>query len=204
MKEKRAQFHRLMLVCGLWAILGLAAPPAPCGGTSLWTEQSHSLYSNRKASRVGDVITVVIVESSSGYNKATSNSKKEDKHAIQGSGTGPLDFIPLFGWDMSTKLEFKGNASSTVAGGLNARISAQVVDILPNGHLLVSGSRTLSVNGERETISIFGEVRPEDVRANNTVISTNVANAQISYDGSGAGNQSVRRGIFTRLLGWLL
>ncbi len=187
-----------------WAALALAVSPGPSSGVSLWTEESHSLYSNRKATRVGDVITVIIVENSSGYNRSTSNSKKEDKHDIEGSGVGPLDFIPLFGWDMTSKLEFKGNSSNTLGGGLSARISAQVIDILPNGHLLISGNRTLSVNGEKEMIAIFGEVRPEDVRANNTVLSTNVANAKISYEGAGPATQAVRRGIFTRLLGWLL
>lgn len=185
------------------AALALALAATAASGTSLWTETSHSLYSNRKASQVGDVITVLIVESSSGFNRASSTSKKEDTQAIEGSGAGPLDFIPLFGWDMSTKLEYKGNASSAVAAGLTARISAQVVDILPNGHLVIAGSRTLVVNGENETIHVFGEVRPEDVRANNTVLSTSIANAQIAYEGSGPATQAVRRGILTRLVGWL-
>jgi flagellar L-ring protein precursor FlgH len=173
------------------------------GATSLWSEDSHSLYSNRKASRVGDVITVVIDEASQGYNRASSNSKKEDSQSLGGEGTGPLDFIPLFGWDYGASQEFKGNTQSTVSGGLRARVSAQVVDILSNGHLVVQGSRELVVNGEKETISVFGEVRPEDVRANNTVLSTNVANAQIHYDGSGPGQRAVRRGILHRIFGWI-
>lgn len=186
-------------------IIGLAAVAlaSGAGATSLWSEDSHSLYSNRKASRLGDVITVVIDEASQGYNRATSASRKEDSQALGGEGTGPLDFVPLFGWDFESSQEFRGNTQSTVAGGLQARVSAQVVDILPNGHLVVSGSRELEVNGEKETISVFGEVRPEDVRANNTVLSTNIANAQIHYDGSGAGQQAVKRGILHRIFSWI-
>jgi flagellar L-ring protein precursor FlgH len=182
------------------ALLGLVGSAA---ATSLWSEDSHSLYSNRKASRLGDVISVMIMESSSGFSRASATSKKEDGQELGGAGAGPLDFIPLFGWDYDAKQEFKGNTSSSVAGGLTAQISAQVVDILPNGHLVIEGSRTLTVNGEKETISVFGEVRPEDVLANNSVLSTNVANAQISYSGDGPGNRAVKRGIFHRLFSWI-
>lgn len=173
------------------------------GATSLWSDDSHSLYSNRKASRLGDVITIIIDEASQGYNRATSTSRKEDSQTLGGEGTGPLDFVPLFGWDFESSQEFRGNLQSTVAGGLRARVSAQVVDILANGHLVVQGSRELEVNGEKETISVFGEVRPEDVRANNTVLSTSIANAQIHYDGSGPGQQAVKRGILHRIFSWI-
>lgn len=171
--------------------------------TSLWSEDAHPLYTNRKASRVGDLITVLIVESTQGYNRATSNSKKEESQGLGGEGTGPLDFIPLFGWTFEKDSEFKGSSNNRVEGGLNARISAQVIDILPNGHLVISGTRSLKVNGEDETITVLGEVRPEDVRANNTVVSTNIANAQIEYRGDGPATDAVKRGILHRLFNWL-
>jgi len=179
------------------------ALPTPLGAESLWSEDSYSLYSNRKASRIGDVVTVIIAEKSSGYNRSKSNSKKEDTHELSGAGGGALDFIPLFGWDYESSVEFKGNASTQVAGGLTARISAQVVDILPNGHMVISGSRNLKVNGETEMITVFGEVRPEDVLANNTVFSSSIANAAIEYKGSGPATQSTKRGILHRIFSWL-
>jgi len=190
----------ILVALPVLAALALAAPAA---GTSLWSDHSHSLYSNRKASRVGDVITVMIMESSSGFSRNSSSSSKEDSQELGGSGTGPLDFIPLFGWDFEAEQEFSGDASNNISGGLTAEISAQVVDILPNGHLVIEGSRSLTVNGDVEEISIFGEVRPEDVLANNTVRSTNVANARIGYTGEGPGNQAVKRGILHRLFSWI-
>jgi flagellar L-ring protein precursor FlgH len=185
------------------AALALACAASTGWTTSLWSDDSHSFYSNRKASRIGDVIMVEIIESSTGYNRASSSSKKEDSQELDTQGVGSLDFLPLLGWDASTQQEFKGNASSSVAGGLSARVSAQVVDILPNGHLVIAGDRTLVVNGEKEVIAVSGEVRPEDVRANNTVLSTKIANASITYEGSGPGSRAVRRGLLHRIFSWI-
>jgi flagellar L-ring protein precursor FlgH len=178
LKEIRAMLKRA--ICIFVMILGITRPVM--SQLALWEDGRGSLYSNLKAYKVGDVVTVIIKEESS----ASSNSKTDTKiksEMSSGPGMGTLDFISLWGLDSENK--YKGDAKTQRSGQLIARISVRIVEILPSGDYRIEGQREVNINGERERIAISGIIRSRDIRPDNTIISTNVANAKIMYDGKG-------------------
>jgi flagellar L-ring protein precursor FlgH len=96
-----------------------------------------------------------------------------------------------------------GKGSTTQQGQLNARISVVVKEVFPNGTMMVEGTKSITTNKETQNIMITGLIRKEDVRSDNTVLSTHVANAQIKTDGKGMIAQRQRKGVLTWLLDWL-
>lgn len=172
--------------------------------TSLWNQDDGQRYTNRKAMHLGDLITVIVDESSAGSNRSSLRTKKESKFdASGGPGQGPLSFIPLFSAKTDAKDELNGNGAVTLAGELSTRLTVQVIEIRPGGQLVVEGSRLVELNGEEDRITLHGVVRPEDIRADNTVASTYLAEARISYAGDGAVHHAAKRGIFQRILSWI-
>lgn len=193
----RAFIQGVVLAC--W-ISGIAS--AQDG--SLWNEREGFRYTNRKAMQIGDLITVVVVENSSGSNRSSLSTSKEHKVNVEGGpGAGPLDFIPMFGVDANAKNELEGSGQVSVSGQLTTTITVEVREIRPNGYLVVEGSRLIDLNGEQEQVTLYGVARPEDIRSDNTVLSTKVAEMRIQYSGKGAGKSASRPGILGRILGWI-
>ena len=171
---------------------------------SLWNEREGFRFTNRKAMAVGDLITVVVVESSSGRNRASLSTSKEHKVEMEGGpGAGPLDFIPFFQLDSNTKNELSGDGQVSLSGELRTTITVQVIDMRPNGQLVVEGSRTITLNKEEDRITLRGVARPEDITSDNTILSTKLAEVRISYDGKGATKRASRPGIIQRIFGWI-
>ncbi|MFN8548454.1 MAG: flagellar basal body L-ring protein FlgH [Candidatus Eisenbacteria bacterium] len=189
--------------------LGSMMPAMPTAAhseetSSLWNKEAGQRYTNRKAMHVGDLITVIVDESSSGTNSSSLRTKKESKFdASGGPGKGPLSFIPLFSAKTDAKDEMNGNGAVSLSGELSTRLTVQVIEIRPSGQLVVEGSRLVEVNGEEDRFTLHGVVRPEDIRADNTVQSNYLAEARISYAGDGAVHHAAKRGIFQRILSWI-
>jgi len=172
-------------------------------GPSLWNEECGNRYSNRKAMHVGDLITILVMESSEGTNRATLKTKKESKfNAEGGPGEGTLGWLPLFKAKTGIKDELDGSGQSTLSGSLQTKLTAMVTEIRPNGHLVVEGSRLISINGQDDRVTLHGVARPEDIRADNTILSTYLAEARISYNGKGAVKGAATRGFLLRILSW--
>jgi len=167
----------------------------------LWDEDSGSLFSSLKARKVGDVVTVIIQEQSMAQSKAQTNTKVKNESS-GGPGKGTLDFISL--WGLTSENKYKGDADTKRMGQLQAKISARIVEILPTGDYRIEGTKEVNINGERERIKISGIVRPRDIRPDNTVLSTYLADAAIMYDGKGIIDNGHEPGILTKLLNWLL
>jgi len=182
------------------AALMLAAMGAPCpadpGDTAFFT----SLYADQRARQPGDIVFVVISESAMASH-AASRSNQSSSSVEVGPGTGWLDFIPLLGY--GGKLQAGASGQSQRRDTLSARIAATVTGLTPAGNLIIEGARTVRVNHDFQTIRLIGEVRPQDVRADNTVLSQHVANAGIEYEGPDPAQPGRRVGIITRILGWL-
>ena len=172
---------------------------APVGdAASLWTD--GGLFNDRKARAVGDIITIIISESSSA--KRTGDTKNEKSANLNmPDGTGKLDFIPAFGASYNDQFKAGGSISNTSL--VSARISVQVIEVKPNGYLVVSGKQSIKQGADEQRITITGMVRPDDVTADNTVLSTYVSDAQIKIDGKGplAGKQ--RQGLLSSLFNFL-
>jgi flagellar L-ring protein FlgH len=165
-----------------------AARAAPQDG-GLYTDAGLDLFSDRKARRPGDIITIVLKESTVSQKKSNLNATKDaalslENPTILGSpvGLGGLDLKT----GISGKRDFKGKGDAAQSNNLQGNISVTVSDILPNGVLVVRGEKWLTLNRGDEYIRISGMVRPDDIGPDNTVLSTRVANARISYSGTGA------------------
>jgi flagellar L-ring protein precursor FlgH len=168
---------------------------------SLWKDGNRSLYADRKAVKEGDVLTVLIYESTTASSRADTKTSKSDSASTK-PGVGPLlSMLPE--WSVSGKTGSQASGSTTRSGTLVGKISVVVKEVLPNGNLKVEGTRTVGVNGEKEKIVLTGIVRPEDVSAENTLPSTAIAQAEIHYEGKGPVGNKQREGLLTKLLKWL-
>jgi len=178
-------------------IAGAQAPAevGPDGGAFF-----TSLYDDHRAAAPGDILFVVVSEYATASQSAShSNSKSADVGVEE--GTGWLSFIPEMG--------FGGSLSTGASGGsqrrnsLTARIATTVTGVTPAGNLMICGERTVRVNHDLQTIRLTGEVRPEDVMTDNSVLSQHIANAAIEYVGPDPARPGRNAGIITRILGWL-
>ncbi len=168
---------------------------------SLWKDGNWSLYADRKAIKEGDVLTVLIYESTTASSRADTKTSKSDSASTK-PGVGPLlSLLPE--WSVSGKTGSQASGSTTRSGTLVGKISVLVKEVLPNGNLKVEGTRSVGVNGEKEKIVLTGIVRPEDVSAENTIASTAIAEAEIHYEGKGPVGSKQREGLLTKLLKWL-
>jgi len=166
--------------------------------------QGQSLFSDVKAHKVGDILSVVISEESRATNQVQTKTEKTSKHeASGGPGVGTFDFFPLFGAEAESKNSHDGKGQNVRNGSLEAHISVTVVAVRENGDLVVEGNRTMTISGDKETIHLSGVVRQRDVSPNNSIASNLIAEAEISYTGKGTTTTGSRPGFFTRLLNWL-
>lgn len=156
-----------------------------------------SLYADHKARRVGDIVTIIVLESSrASKSAATKTSKRSDSSGSLNDLFG-LGKLPLkMGADAGS--DYSGSGTTTRSGTMEAKISAFVKQVLPNGNLVLEGTRKVAVNDDVQEIMVSGIVRPQDVRADNSVLSIYLADAQIKYLGEGPIAQ--RPGILTRIL----
>jgi len=164
----------------------------------------ESLFTDIKANKVGDILTVMIYEQSRATQKAeTKTEKSSSTDASGGPGVGSLDFIPLFGMDFDKSSTFDGKGENTRNGTLTARMSVTVMSVLPNGDLVIEGTRTVGISGDRETLALTGVVRQKDISPDNTLESYLIADAEIHYSGKGNANTASRPGFISRFFGWL-
>ena len=168
---------------------------------SLWVDNGTlSLYADKKARNVGDILTIVINEATTQTaTKSRSNSKSGSVSV--GSGTGIFDFIKAFSASGSDSFEADGDATDT--NRFIGQITVTVVEVLPNDNMIVEGTQSIWQNRDEHKITLRGVVRRDDVTMNNTVPSTKVADATLKFDGKGPLNAKQRQGIITQLFNFL-
>lgn len=173
-------------------------------GPILAQSASYSMFSDRRARNVGDVITILVVEYSEASSEATTTTEKENDHGFKATGgSGSKASSPLYGISGDLNNRYEGNATVSRQGQLKTKITATVTEVLPNGDLQIQGSRLVEVNGEREMATITGLVRQEDISGSNTVYSYQLADAQISYKGKGVVSTGQRPGVVARVFNWI-
>ena len=163
-------------------------------------QSGRSLVSNDKAHAIGDIITILIVEQTTA--NATSKTNANNKTEVSGGpGIGMLNLLSDWGVDMENK--FTGDGRTQRTGALQAEVTVRVVEEMHNGDLRLCGTRMVDINGERQLIEITGICRPQDIRADNTILSTYIADAMIAYNGTGPVNASSQPGLVSKLVNWL-
>lgn len=166
--------------------------------TSLWVDDSTglNLYADHKAGRVGDNLTIIISETSKASRSSDSSNKKSGSVDLQ-TGTGVFDFLVAATAGGSDKFSSSGaiNNSNSVTG----KITVQVVEVKPNGNLVVSGTQSIKQNKDVHQITITGIIRPDDIKPDNTILSYYISNAEVKFDGKGPLNSKQRQGILTQV-----
>lgn len=169
---------------------------------SLYRENvAITLFTDGKAARVGDLITVVLQERTSSSKSSNIEVTKDNEVTIApnvGAGT-ILGSVPSLGeFGLSTSLtgerEFTGEAEADQSNRLSGNITVTVVDVYPNGTLVIRGEKWMTLNRGSEFIRISGLVRPDDISPENNVVSTKIANARITYSATGEMADSQKMG----------
>lgn len=176
---------------------------------SLWKEDSYlnAFFTDQRARARGDIITVRIIEVSQASEKATTDTTR--------SSTVNAGIPYLFGLEVNPKAhifsnpskllgassqnDFTGEGETTRSGSLSATITARVIDVLPNGNLVIEGKREIYVNNEKKEIKLQGVVRPKDIAPDNSILSTQIADARIIYSGVGVVSEKLRPGWAARI-----
>lgn len=188
--------YRFMLVT-ITASLLLAAAAGICAESLYQAEEAKSQFADKKAAKVGDILTIIIVESAASTSSAATDAKKDSKLET-GPGVGPLlESIPLFKYSGGDSM--KASGSTTRSNKLTAKMTAVVRKVDENGNLEIEGSRFVQTNKEKAEIKLTGLVRPQDVASDNTVLSTYLADAKITYVGSGPVGSRQKEGLISRI-----
>lgn len=187
-------------------------PPAPAPSQtlgSLWTPGAPlgQLASDFKAHGLNDSITIVVAVSSTAQSSANLNSQRNftTQSAITGlpGQVSTANVNPLFAGNSSTQL--KGQGQATAGSQLTTTLTGRVIAVLPNGNLVAEAQRQIYMNNQRETIIVRGVVQPADITANNTILSTSLANLEIELKGKGIISDSTRPpNAITRAILWLI
>jgi flagellar L-ring protein precursor FlgH len=197
--------YRQLSIALIAAVLFCAPTVLPA--QSIWRDDSSVMFSDKRGTGVGDILTIVVQE-----NTTTSKDNKTATSKQSGVDASISSFLyspaasglltkggQLPAMKFNAKNDYSGGGTIANSERMIARIAVKVVDVLPNKNLVVEGKRETSFSGEKQTVVLRGVVREADVLANNTVFSYNVADATIQIISKGTISDSQRKGWFTRI-----
>ncbi len=171
----------------------------PLWGASLWQDGSN-LFGDDRPSQVGDIVTVVVDEKTKVTDEATTEIKKDN--STSGSnpdgGWGFLSFLNKLGF--TSNVNMTGEGKTEREHTVESKISCLVTEVLPNGNLVLEGTRDLQTHKETLTLVFRGVIRPRDVGPDNTIDSTLVANPELGIQGKGALSRVQQPGLLTQIL----
>ncbi len=178
---------------------------------SLWDDGAPGrplILSNRARGR-GDLVTVVVSENASAFNEASTEVERDGDYdanvkALLGFGREIVAHNPNFSQettiDAASSSSYKGGGKTTRQNKLTAKVTATIVEVSPEGNFYIEGKHEVVVNGEKQTVQISGIIRPEDIKADNSVMSSDVAEAKVVYNGKGLVAEKQNQGWLARIL----
>ncbi len=185
-------------------------PAAANNGSIYQAGFEQNMYGDRKAFRVGDIITVTLNEKMAASKSANSKVGKDSSNSIGLTslfGAIPNTNNPLGDGDLTLNAGYSGTratngtAAAAQANSLTGSVTVTVADVLPNGILAVRGEKWMTLNTGEELVRIAGMIRADDIATDNTVSSTRVADARITYSGTGSFADASQPGWFDRFFG---
>ena len=180
-------------------ILLFFAGITPCFAENLYQEKSFkSLVADRKATQVGDLITLVVVEASKAEAQAGTGVSKGTDIGVSAFDTTRS---PAVGFEFDRISD--ADARTIRRGYLQAQIAVTVIGRTENGNFIVEGKQNLNINKEEQKITIKGILRPEDISSKNVALSNRLANAEITFAGEGTVGDEQSKGLIQMVLGWL-
>ena len=200
MVDKRFRIIFIIGICLAAAVFNCAWADA------IWGDDSSSPYSTEKAYKLGDIVNILILESTAAQNRAGTKTDVKDDLGLQFSHT-IARLAPVVGTNNAIDGEFEnryaGLGQTSRISNVQARVAASVIEVLENGNLKVKGIHKVQVNDEIQEIAILGVVRPKDISGANTVYSYQLADAEVLIRGTGVVAESESPGWLTRIFNWL-
>ena len=189
------------------AIAGLVLLPFATPAQSLWRDNSRSMFADKRAASVGDILTIVVQENTSA---SKDNKTATSKQASVDAALAAFLYSPtasglltkngqLPALKFNSKTDFNGGGTINNSEKIIARIAVRIVDVLPNRQFVIEGKRETAFGGEKQTTILRGVVRSDDITSANTVFSYNVSDATIQIVSKGTVTDSQRKGWFMRL-----
>lgn len=186
-------------ITGIVGLLLLIAVSPICWAVNLFDEDLYRpLIADRKATLPGDVLTVIILETSNAQTSADLSSRKNINTSLE-AGYNRDNHKVSFG------LEGEGSTAAKTGrnGKIKAALTVRIKEVFPNSTYLVEGLQMITINGEQQRIVLSGVVRPEDISPQNTILSTRLAQAHITYTGAGSVSNSQDRNYIYKILSFI-
>ena len=208
-------WHGKKWIISVLVCCGATATAMPAAADSLWTpnaERLGSLYSDKQVEyRIGDIVMVMVSETTEAETTAQTDTEKTSELSADAESeflTGPTGLNAfkeglMPSWDFKGENSFESDGTTRRRNRLTTVVSVKVTRVLPSGNVWVEGAKIVTVNRERTSISVKGILRPEDVTARNTVLSSQLAESEIIIEGHGPLWNTQRRGLVTKLLDWI-
>lgn len=192
------------------AISGIGSANA----TSLFDQRGASLFTDHRARTLGDIVTILVIESTSAQNQGSSSFSKsiDMKGGVRIEGF--LDYLfpppkffepiePLKELDINPEEKFGGSGRTDSSNTFRTQITATIVEILPNGNFVIEGVRNIKVNEDKQKVVLRGVIRQQDITPSNTILSTQIADADIFYTGDGPVARRNKPGLLTQIFNWV-
>lgn len=171
-------------------------------GSLFKTNYVNNIYSDSKAHRVGDIISVILSESTQAQKNAKTELKKANSASLDPivvlGGTSVTFNNDAIQFGLNQESDFKGDSKTNQGNSLNGNISVHVLRVLPNGNLMIRGEKWMTLNNGDEYIRLTGIIRAQDISSSNTIISSKVANARIQYAGTGSFAEVQEQGFLSK------
>lgn len=178
-------------------------PPEHNNGAIFQVQQGGGLFDDNKARRVGDILNVRLVERTQARKSANTSTAKDSSVSMPSPTLLGREVtrggVPILNNSLEGSRNFDGQGNSAQSNQLDGNITVTVAEVLANGNLVVQGEKWIRINQGQEFIRVRGVVRPVDIRADNTVLSTQIANAEVAYGGRGIVADSNEAGWLTRV-----
>ena len=164
----------------------VATPAPPADGAIFHASYGYApLTSGARAASIGDTLTIALVEKTQAQKTNSASTDRNGSIGITPPPTGPLSFFTKSDVSVGAGGTFKGNGGAAQSNSLTGEVTVTVAQVLDNGNLVVRGQKLVTLNRGEEQVRIQGIVRPADIMPDNRVLSTRVADAKITYSGSG-------------------
>lgn len=173
-------------------------PPPPANGAIFQIGGYTPLTSGMRASQVGDVLTIMLVERTSATKSSSANTDRSGDISLVPPASGPLSLLKPKFLNSSGAQSFQGQGDAAQSNALTGEVSVTVTAVYPNGTMLVRGEKLLTLNRGDERLQMSGIVRAADISPDNKIISTRVADAKIRYIGKGEVARASRQGWLQR------
>lgn len=186
------------------AVRPVASLPMPVSDGAIFkTGYNVALFEDSKAHRIGDIITIILKEQTNASKKASTTTAKDASISLAAPTVFGKDVNykgnPILSAEVDAERDFTGEGDSTQSNSLTGRITVTIADVYPNGNLLVRGEKLLTLNQGSEHVRISGIVRAADITPDNTVMSSQVADARIVYGGQGVLADANSKGWLSRV-----